>query len=212
MNTEFNFEELKKVPVELATVLTEKPAEPEQPKKPDAEFFQHTATDQNATEFFNDQPQQQQQQIFNQPVNSSLNAGELFPTDLIVELADSVFSKGLALILTKATKKQVPAYYLAATKEEKNTLKPVVKTYLNSVNFVMTPLNALIVAIAAIYGSKTIEVINITKSIKNGNSAPVINSDHKQEKPKQNAGGGRKAKTGEPSAYMRKKYGNQIKG
>ena len=209
MNKQFNFEELKKIP----SSLTEKLTTNENSNAPQAdnqnvvnEFFSHT---EDKETFAQEQPQQSQQSAQNDAgyfqQGTQLNAGELFPTEIIIDLADNVLSKLLSAVATRVMKKNVPAQMLQATAKEKNTLQPAVKGYLNSINFTMSPLSALLTSIAAIYGSKLIEVSNTASAIKTGAALQQMNSVVNTDLPQAATGRKPVIKNGKPSRYMQKK-------
>ena len=89
-----------------------------------------------------------------------LNVGALFDSKIAVDLMDVIVPAILLVIITKYTSQKVLKSKLQLTASEKNTLQPVLQNYLNSINFsVDSPLNALLLTVVVIYGSKTIEVI-----------------------------------------------------
>lgn len=139
-----------------------------------------------------------------QEKTESLNIGSLFPVDMVVEVADKVFSTIGALIVSKVAKKKVSAKSMQATAAEKKTIEPPLENYLKSVNFKLTPLNALLLTIGAIYGMKGVEIAN---GVKGQNTAPK-ESTETAEQPRRNPG----VATGRPvknpnSYYNRKKRG-----
>jgi hypothetical protein len=144
--------------------------------------------------FFDEQNNNSNEQT--QINNSSVNLGEVVPTAVAVELFDSIASKILAIVATKITKKKVYSAQFCASKKEKDTILPVAEAYLSSVNMQMTPLSALVVTISTIYGMKAVEIAANSGGV-NESTFDDTTIDRR----------GRKPKDGQPSAYMRKKYG-----
>ena len=102
----------------------------------------------------------QQQQQFNQP-GQQLKAGNLITGEVAVNLADMIIPTILVIVIKKGTDKTVSKRSFALTTTEKDTIKPVLQNYLNSINFtVENPLNALLLTMGMIYVMKVIEVVN----------------------------------------------------
>jgi len=74
---------------------------------------------------------------------------------------DMVLPVVCVILIEKINKRKVNKKFLQATPDEKKIIEPVLHNYLMSINFnVDSPLNALLITVAMIYGTKTIEVIN----------------------------------------------------
>lgn len=102
----------------------------------------------------------QQQQQFNQP-GQQLKAGNLITGEVAVNLADMIIPTILVMVIKKGMDKTVSKRSFALTTTEKDTIKPVLQNYLNSINFtVENPLNALLLTMGMIYVMKVIEVVN----------------------------------------------------
>lgn len=133
------------------------------------EIFNHTATDNDKTNFFKDPeirpgfaPGAGGGDFLNATpyAGQTLNVGTLFNSKIAVDLMDVIIPALLVVAVTKYTKQKVNKSKFQLTAGEKNTISPVLQNYLNSINFsVDSPLNALILTVTIIYGSKTIEVI-----------------------------------------------------
>lgn len=98
------------------------------------------------------------------PVNSQqMNAGNLITGDMAVMFLDMLLPALIVALMAKAGK-QVSKSALQATAKEKEIIAPVLQNYLNSINFAVdNPLNALIITLAMIYGTKTVEALNGAK-------------------------------------------------
>lgn len=108
------------------------------------------------------------------PQSQQLNAGNLISAELAVNLLDQVVPVIFVLIFKKYYNKTVSKKQIQLSAAEKDTIKPVLQNYLNSVNFsVEKPLDALIITFGFIYGMKFIEVNNDTPS---GNFKTVSNA------------------------------------
>ena len=91
-----------------------------------------------------------------------LNVGSLFDSKIAVDLMDVIIPAILVVIVAKYTNQKILKSKFQLTASEKNTIQPVLQNYLNSINFsVDSPFNALILTVAVIYGSKTIEIIGV---------------------------------------------------
>lgn len=101
-----------------------------------------------------------QQQQFNQP-GQQLKAGNLITGEMAVNFADMIIPTILVMVIKKGMDKTVSKRSFALTSTEKDTIKPVLQNYLNSINFTVdNPLNALLLTLGMIYGMKVIEVVN----------------------------------------------------
>ena len=98
------------------------------------------------------------------PVNSQqMNAGNLITGDMAVMFLDMLLPALIVALMAKAGK-QVNKSALQASAKEKEIIAPVLQNYLNSINFsVDNPLNALLITLAMIYGTKTVEALNGAK-------------------------------------------------
>jgi hypothetical protein len=111
----------------------------------------------NTTEdFFNPNPQQQQQPIYNTATvgNGGVNMGEFFDAELATEIVDTVAATlgviAFSFAGIKATKNQ-----LSASAKEKKALEKPVQAVLDTMSVKVTnPYEALFWAILAVYGSK----------------------------------------------------------
>lgn len=102
----------------------------------------------------------QQQQQFNQP-GQQLKAGNLITGEMAVNFVDMIIPSVLVMIIKRGMDKVVSKRSFTLTTTEKDTIKPVLQNYLNSINFtVENPLNALLLTLGMIYGMKVIEVVN----------------------------------------------------
>lgn len=129
-----------------------------------------------------------------------IKAGDIISANIVMEVLNIVIPKMIATAVKVIAKKNVTTRQLSATQAEKETIQPVLQNYLDSVHFKLSPLNALIITLAAVYGAKTIDILN----------APVMSvatntglADNRTTAAK----GGRPPvqKGGKLSAYMRKK-------
>ena len=94
-----------------------------------------------------------------QPV--SMNVGNLVSPEMAASFFNIIIPAIAAMAINKYTDKKVLKTQLEASKDELNVIKPVLKSYLDSINFkVESPFNALILTVGIIYGSKVIEVMN----------------------------------------------------
>jgi len=167
MKTELfdQIEMLEQVPTDLMTDITVEPAK---------ETGLHSAashTEIKAEDTFNsftEQPQmpgnfqQPQQQTAAPAAGQKLNAGNLITGQTAVGFLDMLLPLICVLVIEKINGSKINKRYLQATPDEKKILEPVLHNYLNSINFnVDTPLNALLITVAMIYGTKTIEVMNV---------------------------------------------------
>lgn len=98
------------------------------------------------------------------PVNSQqMNAGNLITGDMAVMFLDMLLPALIVALMAKAGK-QVSKSALQASAKEKEIIAPVLQNYLNSINFAVdNPLNALMITLAMIYGTKTVEALNGAK-------------------------------------------------
>ena len=103
----------------------------------------------------------------NAPQPQQMNAGSLVTPDMAVAFMDLIVPVVFVLLFKRVHDKTISKKSVQLTNSEKDTLKPVLQNYLNSINFsVDTPLNALILTLGFIYGMKYIEISN---QLPNGN-------------------------------------------
>jgi len=82
---------------------------------------------------------------------------------MAVMFLDMLLPALIVALMAKAGK-QVSKSALQATAKEKEIIAPVLQNYLNSINFAVdNPLNALLITLAMIYGTKTVEALNGAK-------------------------------------------------
>ncbi len=106
---------------------------------------------------------------------ANLNIGEVIDPKQAVEILDiiavSVLSIGFKFAKIKASKAE-----LKATAAEKSTIEPILKKVLDSMNLKFdNPLNALMVTLAIVYGTKGAEIFvneKLNKKEEDKNSAP----------------------------------------
>lgn len=178
-----SFEMLEQIPTSLMTEITDKPE-----SSPLSELTDHTKVDSfaplqennpvnNAANPFPPNPVQPQQ----------MNAGNLITGDMAVGFLDMAVPVLIVLLIEKFNGQKVNKKYLQATADEKKTIAPVLQNYLNSVNFnVDSPLNALLLTVAFIYGTKTIEILNSPQSPAPVKMPSAFAEQQPREKKKQN--------------------------
>lgn len=193
---EHNFTE---IPIDLMTEIT-----------PDQDILKGTETDsQKAFDGLNQQSKQTPFPDDFNPVNyagqgqgQQLNAGNLITPEMAVNFMDIILPGLLVMIIKKTMDKTVSKRSFNLTATEKETIKPVLHNYLNSINFrVENPGNALILTVAMIYGIKAVEVINETPQGKFNNSAPPSGIG----KPTQTTGTTKQDGRGRPKGSTKKK-------
>jgi len=158
-------EMMEQVPTELMTEVSE-------PKKASTLTGAADHTEIKVEDTFNkanDQPsafqfsenQNGQQRTQPQPQPQQINAANLINGQMAVHFLDMLLPVICVLLIEKVNGMKVNKKYLQATPDEKKILEPVLHNYLASINFnVDTPLNALLITVAFIYGTKTVEVLN----------------------------------------------------
>jgi hypothetical protein len=103
------------------------------------------------------------------PNPQNLNAGSLITPDIAVEFLNTIVPVVFVLLFKKIHDKTISKKAVQLSREEKETIKPVLQNYLNSINFqVEKPFDALILTVGLIYGMKYIELSN---ELPNGNFA-----------------------------------------
>jgi len=102
----------------------------------------------------------------NQPFNANPNsqqikAGSLITPDIAVAFIDVIVPVVFVLLFKRIHDKTISKKSVSLSHSEKETIKPVLQNYLNSVNFsVDNPFNALLLTLGFIYGMKYIEITN----------------------------------------------------
>lgn len=97
----------------------------------------------------------------NQSAGQKINAANLITGQMAVSFLDMLLPVICVLVIEKINGKKINKKYLQASPDEKKVLEPVLHNYLASIDFnVDTPLNALLITVAFIYGTKTVEVLN----------------------------------------------------
>lgn len=96
-----------------------------------------------------------------QPQSQRINAANLITGTMAVNFLDMLLPVICVLLIEKINGKKTSKKYFQATPDEKKILEPVLHNYLMSINFnIDNPLNALLITVAFIYGTKTVEVLN----------------------------------------------------
>ena len=91
----------------------------------------------------------------------NMTVGSIVSSEMAAQLFNIILPAVMVIIIERATKKKVVKQQFEATNKEIEVIKPVLQNYLNSINFtVESPLNALVLTVAVIYGSKAIEALN----------------------------------------------------
>jgi hypothetical protein len=160
---ETNFDTLEKIPTELLTEIKsdtistdELTGNTTQPINPVGSFPSD----------FN--PIQVSGQIGPQP--QTLNAGGLITPDIAVEFLNTIVPVVFVLLFKKIHNQTISKKSVQLSRDEKETIKPVLQNYLNSINFqVERPLDALLLTVGMIYGMKYIEISN---ELPSGNFRP----------------------------------------
>lgn len=99
--------------------------------------------------------------------SQTMNAGSLINAEMAVAFIDIVIPVVFVLLFKRIHDKTISKKAVTLSSSEKETIKPVLQNYLNSINFsVDNPLNALILTLGFTYGMKYIEISN---QIPNGN-------------------------------------------
>lgn len=151
---ETNFEQLEKIPTELLTEIKSDTISTEeltgnttQPINPTASFPSD----------FNPIP------VGGQigPNPQTLNAGSLITPDIAVEFLNTIVPVVFVLLFKKIHNQTISKKSVQLSRDEKETIKPVLQNYMNSINFqVERPLDALLLTVGMIYGMKYIEISN----------------------------------------------------
>jgi len=158
MNEDKIFDTLDNIPDSLLKDITETPQKESSLK----DAASHTAI--NGFEDYNTEDRGQKPEV-RQPQTGTqqMNAGNLITGDMAVMFLDMLLPALIVAMLAKAGK-QVSKAALQASAKEKEIIAPVLQNYLNSINFAVdNPLNALMITLAMIYGTKTVEALNGVK-------------------------------------------------
>lgn len=118
------------------------------------------------------------------PGHNQLTVGNLLTPDMASGFMNILIPAAIVMVIEKSTNQRVVKSQFEATPKELEILKPVLQKYLDSINFkVDSPFTALIITVAFIYGSKTVEALNGQPkgTIKTGQVA-VMNVDRLSEK------------------------------
>lgn len=157
----------EQVPTELMTEITEKKSDvinaaDHTEIKVEDQF--NNAGPQSFAERPQSQPQPQPGPISynnNQSAGQKINAANLITGQMAVSFLDMLLPVVCVLVIEKINGRKVNKRYLQASADEKKVLEPVLHNYLASIDFnVDTPLNALLITVAFIYGTKTVEALN----------------------------------------------------
>jgi len=186
-----NFDMLEQVPTDLMTEITVKPTD--NGKSILTDIAGHTED----KSIFTSQPEQTpnfgslnnpQQQPQTQA--QRMNAGSLITGDMAVGFLDMALPVLFVLLIEKFNGKKVNKRLLQATSDEKKTIAPVLQNYLNSINFnVDSPLNALLLTVAFIYGTKAVEVLNMPEAVQGVKMPSAFAPQQQQQSKGRNADG-----------------------
>lgn len=93
------------------------------------------------------------------PQAQQMNVGNLITGEMAVNFLNVIAPVVLVLVFNKMTDKKVIKKQFELSNDEKKIMQPALQNYLNSLNFTVdTPLNALVITVGIIYGSKVIEI------------------------------------------------------
>lgn len=115
---------------------------------------------------------------------NNMNVGSIVSAEMAAQLFNIVLPAVMVILIQKATNKKVIKQQFEATNKEIEVIKPVLQNYLNSINFtVESPLNALVLTVAVIYGSKAIEALNgeAKGTIKTADFKPPVMAEKTQQ-------------------------------
>ena len=123
-----------------------------------------------------------------------LNLGSIFDAKLGVSLLDTIIPTLLVIVMRRSANVKISKTRFSLSASEKETIQPVLQNYLNSINFsVDNPLNALLITVGVIYGSKTLDVFSVEVLEKTESDKPVnIYSDAPKKTRKPGSGRPRK--------------------
>ena len=95
----------------------------------------------------------------------TINIGSLLSPKVCVELLDTIVPVIFVLLMQRFFNQTVSKKAVHLTRDEKETIEPVLENYLKSVNFsVEKPFDALLLTVGVIYGMKFIEIKNAVPS------------------------------------------------
>lgn len=152
-STEKMLSEIEATPTELLTELNAPNIENITSNTTLEDFFAPDEKQQQSNGQFNSLPQGQG--------GTNLNAGSLIDAGIAADLFDTLIPFALTMILKAYSGRIVAKSRFQASAKEKETIKPVLQSYLKSINFnVNNPFNALLLVCAVIYGPKAIDVLN----------------------------------------------------
>jgi len=96
---------------------------------------------------------------------SSMTAGQVVTGKTAVNVADFIIP-ALFAFLAKTAGYELDKKALKLTREDRELLEPATQDYLNSIDLRLSPLQALLVAISVVYGSKVVEILPTLKEVK----------------------------------------------
>lgn len=105
---------------------------------------------------------QQQQSGFTQPLEmgNNLKLGNLINAEMFVGLMDTIAPALLIAIIQKLTTAKIAKSTIQLTAKERDIITPLMDKVLMQMNIkIDSPLNALLISLAAIYGTKLMEVL-----------------------------------------------------
>lgn len=105
---------------------------------------------------------QQQQQGFTQPleIGNNLKLGNLINAEMFVGLMDTIAPALLIAIIQKLTTAKIAKSTMQLTAKERDIITPLMDKVLMQMDIkIDSPLNALLISLAAIYGTKLMEVL-----------------------------------------------------
>lgn len=160
------FDAMENIPEDLLKDITEIPEPaPVNDIKQMESITAHTKPPVNVLEAAAGVTQQAQTTALNSPVltSSQIRAGNLITGETAVKLMDTVLPVLLVMLMQNVFNKKTQKGYFKLSRDEKEMIAEPMQHFLNSINLNMdTPLNALLVTIVFVYGTKTIEVLNNT--------------------------------------------------
>lgn len=180
MKTEIDFDKLAETPTDLLTETTVK----------ETDLSSITA---HTTPAGKNQPQadnefsggfKNQQQPFSVPQQGQvLNLGNLVTPELQIKLINSIMPVTIVLLIERIDGRKVQKDYFELTRDDQNTMMPVLDACLKSINFnIDNPWTALIITAGFIYGTKTIECFNGLPPASKRKKFETVISGEKQRK------------------------------
>lgn len=163
-------ETLEKIPESMLTEITKPAEETKAPGTAETEVF-NTGKHAETTNLFEsagssaastapDSPNKPQGGPF-----SSMTAGQVVTGKTAVNVADFIIP-ALFAFLAKTAGYELDKKALKLTKEDRELLEPATQDYLNSIDLRLSPLQALLVAVSVVYGSKVVEILPTLKEVK----------------------------------------------